>query len=1253
MPVNDAQYRIAKELNKRQQSRIWSLADHPDMNFEDPVYKKTRQNFDFTTKLLDEYEGASRKVDDAGKLTAPPVTRLPSEVISENAKGFNYHYEPSIAEAQSAYSKDRQLPARLGVDQSWIYGVGQPEKAEDVTDQTTGQVMGQNVVPAKSHLELMTEEDEPYKLYANRLWEDKMAEAKAKGQSLQRYRDVHFRKGQKADYLAGGAEYLVDRRLAPFALGAADTMSMGQATPLYSAMRDLAEYKIDQHGDDSSWLPPSGEDVINRSPGSHLAGGIAASFIPGDAAVGIPFTGFRLPLNPANALQEAGASALGYGGGGLYKAALGHDAGIVGKAAISGALGAGINAAEGASRDFAQGLGEGQGPLDAAGGAAENVGENSLAGTLGGAGFDLLGQGAGGIRDSMRESKRMKQLLTLERAGGGSTLLRGVHAPPEVKAYVRRSSKGEIGSPGALAAEGIAPQMREHLDQQAVAEAKAVDAQMREYNAHPGYNKIKVSSKPLVQVLVDMVGEGRFHAPVSGAPMHMDQDVVRTIQREVVGHKWAEPEFGEPQAAAQYAQQVDGIVVDLDTAKDIFGELPEDVAAGDVAVIVPHRMTAKELTAFEDKVYGKLKPNEQGSRAESPVYEKLDLAAKEVRDKFPYYVDENGKLVDPPGTPSGSPQGPTSGKPSAQPPPMPGNPPSSGSADADTLERVSAGEMQVGSQDFVQPSSLEAEDVRAMPPSRMPAAQEVAPKTEDPAHSPQFWEFTPERIQQKLGVSLEEATVIADRLHGGRQPLPAPTGAPSTEELNSGDFIPQTEELKSNDFLPGSGGELGSADFQPETIEPANGPPTARLRDLRRRAIPEGPQKGDYEDNHDYLMARAKWRFKAGKATAGDKARFKKAADAIPPTERVPAAESSIPQTKRSISPDEEATPLSLLAGNKLAMDVPDEPFATSGARDYPDESVPGPMAKDWQEANKETKDWYEDIISPGRDPRSGESKRMADLTNQQSAMEDANAQVRDVEERLGPMDDEGRMKAMLGILSKKLGREVTKEDLVRAGLLAGGVAAASSDDENSQGVGVGAMVLGGFGGKLKPGQIRQLEEKLDDGTIVKGFSALRRKQHLSASELQKIRQRTGVDADKATIEKIIRFNQTDDINSDKALLKVAKELGIEQELYRAAGTGAYQDLKDRVLFQGGEGARQALFDFTRHRGDKAFELLSGAPRNPFDKTPQSALGAYGRSAPNLTGGRGGVRHVDNLLELYHKLFPGEEKSNAAPEKRP
>lgn len=1329
LKINEKQFEILKELNKKQHSKLFGLADVPDMTFEHPAYIKARDNFDQTSRWIHEYEDTHRKVDEQGKLTSEPSTHLPAatEVApspstpgtqpgSSGAGDDAYFFEPSIPEVQTLLRKRPDAVMKLGLDK-WITGIAEPEKAEAVTDPVSGMTVGQNRVPAKSWLDVLNKDQSAYKHASDFMWNERLEEAKRLGQNLKRYRDIPL-KGHVPDFLKGGAIYNIERRLTPGVLGVADAATLGLASPVGDLLTEGIGKAAGAVGLDIG-PQPTAEDVRNRSPFSYMVGNLY---------------GYGLPRNPTNAIQQ------GLYDQGIKTASRFINPGVGTKAAVSALAGGGANAAEGAVSEFGRNIEQGEPVVEAAKNAASGVPLNSLFGTALGGASELAGQFAGAGRDAIRTQEHLMMPMKALREGGGDTsIVWGVKPSKEVRRHINTAlEEGGVGSPAALAADEVAPHIQESLERQDAEAAKKNAAQMEEYYAHPGYRDIRVSSKPLVQALVDMVGEGRFHAPVSGAPTHMDPDAIRTIQNEVVKAKWAEPVYYDPKTAQEVASEVDGIVVDLDSAKDIFGNVPDDVAAGDVAVIVPKHMTAKELTRFEDKVYSKLKPNERGSTVESPVYKRLDSAAKEVRDQFPYYIDEQERLIPPPGGSSGAP----SVSPRSAFPPR-SRPPQENLADEvmdpEAQWRGSAGAQRQGpaqpSADEVGLDQLAGNGLvlggRQVPDARSPESGAPSQRRSvDPLRQARWDDVRP-----------SSAADTIERQSAGEVKVGSEDFLPSTEQVGSNDIkelIPSGEELGSDDFLTRSGVELGSADFQPPTEPSAVARPTPRLRDLRRRAVPQGPQKNEFDNHNDYLMARARWRLKEGKATAADRTRLKKSVDTIPPTERIPGSDETTLDTQRSIAPEiapEDATPLSLLAGNKLAMpakphggeqllnklsspsfpaspdyqefsrqlgfladspnvdgDVAREveelaanfnlkpheykhvqdalypgqtrefrgdpvreamkgreqsPSAPGGdvvpfrkPKDYPDESLAGPMAKDWEDANQETNNWFEDIVSPGRDPRSDEARRMADLTNQRQAFDEAQGMVRNAEERLGPLEHEDRIKSIMGILSKKLGREVTKEDLIRAGLITGGAAAMLSTDDDDVGA-AGAMAIAGGGSGFKKGRPRQLERKLDNGETVRGFSALRRQQHDLLTGVETAKRRVGASNEKTIKDRVMEYNLGDNIDFDRALLDEAKKLGLDKELRTAAATRVYPKLRRQAWGGSNKGSLEGLASFFGLRADKLFEILSGAPRNPFDRGSTSLISDNFREQLNLRGGRPGARYGDSLRR---KVLKEEEE---------
>lgn len=1184
-PVSALEYRVAKELHKRRADSMWSYGESPESSFDSPEYKKLKFELDFTDSLVRQYETDNRKVDDAGKVQSvskPMQTKPmgppppPSADMKPSQAGFNYFFEPSIAEVQKMYRDDPDLAKRLGVDPGWLYGVAEAAREEDVLEPSMGVKMGTNTIPAKTHLDNLKETDEAYTSLANHLWQTTGSDAALNGINVQRYRDIPLR-GQTPDFLAGGAIYNIERRLTPAVLGATDSMTFGMASPA----GDYLTEKIDEglkglgveEGAEVFGPQPTAEEVRNRSPGSYLAGSLY---------------GYGLPRNPTNALQQGaynqGIKAMGYGERVPGQIRMPPAGAQVGASVVAGGL---ANTAEGAARDFTTELQRSGDVSAAAKSAVTEMPFNQAMGMAGGVVGEALGQVAGKGRELIRSQDNLRApLKALREAGGETSITRGVVPTTEIRDVTQESLvDGSVGSPAAIAAERVAPQIQESLERQNFEAGDKIGKQMEAYYGHPDYRNIAVSSKPLIKAVVEMAKGGQSIAPVSGSVTHMDQNVMRAIRNELNSAKWAEPRYTTPEQAQLIADEVDGVVTDAETAFSIFGPPKRPVGRGSVAVIVPLQMNARQLITFEDKVYDQLKPGPDGARIPSPVYIKLDEAAKQVRDQFPYWEDEAGNLVAPPGggQPSSAapstPQGPSS----PQGPPAP--PPES----APSTHALRDSEV-----DFGPPST--AIDISES------QYDEVAPSQ-------------PPSTRQELSGSEVQ---IQPETEG------VPLRYLAGHDITSSKYIP-AEEVRSEDFLAKDGVELGSSDFEPPT------PKTPNLRDLRRRKTgkeaPEGPQKGDYEKHNDYLLARADWRLRQGQATDADVKRLAKHTDAMPSTERLPS--DPAPQTQRSPTED-DATPLSLLAGNKLAMEVPE------GSVREPTERVARPQKSDEEQV--------EEVLSPGRVQRSGEAQRMNDLLNQREAYEQANAGIGKVEERLGNWDPDDRFKEILRQVSEKMGREVTKEDLIRAGIITGSMAAMFSDDENVQRVGAMATMVG-----KGPDFPKQPTRKLANGEEVKGLSAVRGRQHDLRSGIEDAKRRVGASNEKTVKDRVMEFNLKDNIDFDKALLQEAEKLGLERELKTAAATKAYHQLSSNRWNLEGLANRLGV------RADQVLEQLSGTPRNPFYRhqpfgwnrhgksfLPGAEAGQDIREILNPRGGRTGARFGDELGEFFFGDDPEE-----------
>jgi hypothetical protein len=417
-----------------------------------PDYDDDTSTYNSLSRAIDEYYQGQRKTDASGKLTAPPATRTPA-VVSGNPKAeeFDYHFEPSVAEVKTFLQDNPSLVKTYKLER-WLQPGAAPQLSLPMNQDIGGP--GVNVQEPLTFLDAMDKESAPYKAIAEHIWRQKTDQAKASGRNLKRYRDIHLVKGQADDFLKGGLEYNIDRRLAPSALGVANAYTMGAAGPAYDAAVErinrigptretqaleepsaLSQF-IDGHpslgflksqdtgeqytgvgdplsggnvGTDEAELQnlqlPTSQEVKDRSPGFYHTANMLA---------------YGLPDNPTNLIQEGISNAAQYGA----KDAAGNAlTGPVGKAFISTVSGAIANTAEGAVRDTATGLQQGKSLEDI----GSDVTSNGLPNFLYGGGASLLGDVAGQAAGHFRETFRRQNpdIRTLYNAGGDTSLIHG------------------------------------------------------------------------------------------------------------------------------------------------------------------------------------------------------------------------------------------------------------------------------------------------------------------------------------------------------------------------------------------------------------------------------------------------------------------------------------------------------------------------------------------------------------------------------------------------------------------------------------------------------------------------------------------------------------------------------------------------------------------------------------------------------------------------------------------------------------
>lgn len=1314
--------------------------------------------------LLDRHYQSFRKTDDGGQLTEEPgQTRQPSSSTpGSKQKEASFYFEPSLAEAREMYRKDPGLLRKLNLSEKWGTGVSVPAMTLQSPDAS-----GYGGIPQpraqQSFLETFSEDQEPYTALAEKLWADRLADAQARGEHVKRYKDVKARKGELGDYVKGGAEYIATRRVAPAAVGAANAASLGQAGPLYDAGREMYDYNQSRSRQipeehqvvtdpmtgmpmgtnetqpetyDSRNLPASSQDIVMRSPLSAMAGGIAA---------------YALAGNPSNLIQSTLAENMGY-----------DAADWLGKAAISGLSGSAANVLESGLGRYSEALQRGEGPIEA----IPDVKDLALDSAMGfgfGAAGDAGAQAARIGRNAYREAK--PELRMLFNAGGDTSFKTGVKAPPEVQGFLDEASKFRaVGSPGAIAADKLAPKIQSSLEAQQAAEKTRIGKQMEEYYGHPVYGKMKTSARPLVDAMIGLATGGRTTAPLTGQRVAFNRENIRKIKNEF-GSNWAQVQMVPAAKAPEFAHANDGTVIDNDLALELFDK---KVPAGQVPIVVVDPMDARTLTSLEDWIDDRLAYAKRAEGNSDTVYTTLNSAAKDMRDKFPRFEDEAGNLVPPPPEtrssqpynpsedlpPEPSPEGSVSvlprprevGEasvaPESRPGVGPGRPRMFGPFDLRAAQ-------QGGEKASMLPRPMDVVDRPSMMYEATPGAGPGVPDVLDPFNLRQRTERIPMRgletvpiaggeyaepqmvsqpdrpgigqmrdpgdmlgpsvepraTQQVQGsynrppnVEMEPAPATNRNPYGfaergqpepevplppsERNPYRAPALGDESLSLLAGNKLAMNDAPPSSAGPTGDTGDLGAVGpGQFAVLDQMDGIPRERTFATFAEAEAEAKRLGAHfkAPSRFAPINEQQWRSGQRRDMSLEQQEIDDflmgKTDVNPGNRERPietAGEEVLPPGRGLPRPDERG-------GLEMMLDAQLENAPKANQAEIDEIGALQTADREQVAANQKA---YSDNVSQAQEARSAEDKKMGELSQKQASeekgialandvspegVEEAKAFVDNMDKRLGPIPDNEKQGMIASILSKKLGRTVTVQDLVDAGLLGGGLAVAATDDDDA-GPGSAAMMFGMgrmFRGKKAPVEEapkltypREPEAVLDDGRKVKGFSALRRQQHLAQGGIETAKQRVGATGDKTIRDRIIGFNRGDDKIYDDALLAEAKRIGAEDELWKAAAAAGWLDLKNRhFLGTKGEGLVSRVADTAGPRLDRVAGILSGAGRNPLDSGPQdimehlwrAGVADPGRRFFDISRGSVGARYGNDAVSLYNLLFGDESQEEEQP----
>lgn len=618
MPLSPQEVEELQKLEAEAQDRLDPGSDDYDSMVND---------LNSIGDLLDTHYKSLRKVDDSGKLTEQPQTRMPA-VVGES-QDSDYFFEPSVKEVQAFLKRNPGALDRLKSPdgtplRNWAEGEASPEIRTPHYDAQTQALVGYDVTPAKSHLDMLTDAQPPYGIIADEMWRLAGEDANRLGKSVKRYRDVKLDGNEWKDYIAGGVQKGLRNIIAPAALNATDSMTMGIASPYLDATRDLYEYELGKRGYNTDWLPDKSEDISNRNPTASFLGTVA---------------GYGITGNPTNAIQNLAADAVGYTGKGAVGVAR-----RAGASAVGGAVSNAVESAVGAPARYAN---EGESiPVG-------TIGLNALVsggiGAVAGPAADLLGQATGVARDAYGDFRRQAPLRTLEQAGGEASVLGGVSPPPavtEAEERVKADWLDETRAPRVAAsdlAEQLAPHLEQSVTDRARAEQQKIGDQMRQYYAHPDYNQIKGTTKPAIQGLLDQVSGG-FGRDAAGRPVHVDQPTLKRVGaliREYAGT----PEVIPSAVAGDEAARSGGILIEPELANQLFPDVLDPVGPNHYVIVQPITVDARALTKMEERIYRELDIATGRNIKDDPVWKTFNEGVKETRDQFPWYEDAEGNLV--------------------------------------------------------------------------------------------------------------------------------------------------------------------------------------------------------------------------------------------------------------------------------------------------------------------------------------------------------------------------------------------------------------------------------------------------------------------------------------------------------------------------------------------------------------------------------------------------------------------------------
>lgn len=848
----------------------------------------------------------------------------------------------------------------------------------------------------------------------------------------------------------------------------------------------------------------------------------------------------------------------------------------------------------------------------------ENAKQSAAYGAPLGAAGDVVAQTAGKARRLLTESPKWNDVRAVERAGGNTHVLGGVTAPEAVKTNINEALQApETTFAGDVAARKVAPAIQESLGNQARNQYQQINQEIEAYKNSPE-GKQEKSTRPVLDALINLSSEGTYNSPVMNELRKANPDMMPAIKD--MFHRSTDVSQMTPQEADEFLKHNDGVQLDPKQA-ELLGVQSEQ---GKVPVAVPAKMNAGAVLDLEQMIDDRLKMATTPGGVNNPAWKAINKAVKSVRDQFEYYPAGRGET--PPSAPPSSTGEPT------EPPPAP-----RGANVAGTVPPVPPNVPSVG-----------AEGTSAAPPSQQQpfstvggnrlqllpqSTDELLASSEPPpvAQNP----FNPGRVQ----ISAEMARSLT--------PPTVPPGAASETQsiIDSGQSLPPATPSAVMEAAAQTPRKL----YQPNMGKPAS-----------RGWQQTEDEAADYLNQHNYQGAMDA--VKLDNAIAADLAQgeFK---DAVPQWQPSGKKEQLL-REYREPKPEQVAK---TEAAQPAKVESPAARADTVAASSAADEISPS-------EAKS-----FVDIADLAPEPERTKSAVPAAPQSQGKSAQ--------VLQKVGQLAQENAsknghiMKAQI-IHGGILGGDYEVDQLVKRGLMeqvptAEKKYAGMPDHEyrltpkGQEQVDAINKVKGiqsrrnreegaiSFGGKKpeaqpevktpeptgpKPGE--QLTATLEDGTVVKGLSALRHRQHEALTALEEAQSATGSNSKENIHKKVLNYGaRAGQPYTDEALMNEAKKIGKEQDLRDVAATVAYQRLKDASEARVGGGTWARAGNFLGFRLDPALAALSGQPHNPFFPNAGATsisgkIGQYLAELANQRAGIGAARLGDDAQKIGALLAP-------------